>query len=69
MSGVTPENILLGIKILSDLATAAAQVGDMIMKAQAEGRDITPEEREEIKLRAKSSIDSIKQHLSEREVS
>jgi hypothetical protein len=42
-------NLLLAIKVLADLLVAMQKVSALILKAQSEKRDITPEELAELK--------------------
>ena len=64
--GISAVNALLALKVISDLTSTATHIADMIQKAQDEGRDVTPEEINEAKSRAKSSIEKLKESLQER---
>jgi ACT domain-containing protein len=60
------KNVLMALKIAQDLSTTAADIVNVIHRAQAEGRDVTPEEISEAKDKAKASIDKLKASLQER---
>ena len=60
-------NILMAMTVVSDLTATASRVTEMILKAQEEGRDVTPDEVNEAKDLAKGSIDKLRDALTKPE--